>query len=122
MRLETKKLLNAVIPTRADLLRFAKLVRKYAKEREACEHWTESYEDCIKLHEHAAERYELATLAAEIGIVMASIALLLHSRKAWITSILFGAASVTALALTGTTTHLVRHKTEDKIHQARHHY
>lgn len=121
-RLETRKVLNAVIPTRADLLRFATLVKKYSKEREAAEHWSESYEDSVELHEHAAEHYEYAELAAEIGIVMASIALLLHNRRAWIASMSLGGISVTVLLITGVGTYLKLNAAEQKIHEAHHHY
>jgi hypothetical protein len=119
MRLETKKIVTTVAPTKEDLLRFARLVRKYQHERETCEKWTESFESCVQLHERAAERYELATLAAEIGIVMASIALLLQNRKTWIIAMLFGAASVTVLLFTGTRTYLGLHETEHRIHEAK---
>lgn len=119
LRFETNKIVNTVAPTKDDLLRFARLVKKYSHEREACEEWAESFESCVQLHEAAAERYELATLAAEIGIVMASIALLLQNRKTWVIAMIFGAASISVLAITGTRTHLALAATEHKIHEAK---
>lgn len=122
LRVQTKLVLDTVAPTRSDLLRLAKLVRQYLKERETAHEWAESYEDSIKIHETAAERYELASLFAEIGIVMASIALLLHSRKAWLGSIFIGLASVTILSLTGTDCHVRLQGAEKKIVEAHESY
>ena len=119
LRLETRKAVTTVAPTKEDLLRFTRLVRKYAHERETCEKWTESFESCVQLREKAAERYELATLAAEIGIVMASIALLLQNRKTWVIAMLFGAASVSVLVVTGARTYMGLHAAEEKIHEAK---
>ena len=119
LRLETKRIIDTVAPTRSDLLRLAKLVRQYGKERESAREWAESYEGSVKVHETAAEHYELAALFAEIGIVMASIALLLHSRKAWLAAMVFGATSVTVLALTGTSCSMRLKAADHKVEEAR---
>ena len=89
-RLETAKILNTVTPTGSDVLRFVELVRDYDEEKEKAAKWSESYEDLIEVYEKAGEHYEWGQLCAEFGIVLASIALLLQSRVAWMGSMTFG--------------------------------
>lgn len=120
MRAEMRRVLGTAIPARADLLRFTSLIHRYARERDAAHRWSESYEHAVALHERGAQRYEYATLVSEVGIVMASIALLLHSRRAWLTAILFGVAGVTILALTASSVHSALHEAEHRIHEAHH--
>lgn len=100
VRLENCKNLNCEIPTRADLKDFAESVRNLSKERDAAEKWTESYEPAVKAHENAGEQYERAQLCCEIGIVVASIALLFSNKKVWSASLVLG---LTALLLVGFT-------------------
>jgi hypothetical protein len=94
---ETKKILDTLRANRADVGGFVELAARYTKERELAQEWEEGFEDVVKIHETAAERFEIATLLAEIGVVMASIALLLHSRKTWTVSLLCSVASVALL-------------------------
>jgi hypothetical protein len=118
VRLETQKILNTVTPNRSDVLRFARLVRRYDKERVAARTWAESYKDEIKVHAHSVERYEAGQLAAEIGIVIASIALLLSNRKAWLAAILLGLLSLGAAGGTYLMTSRALHEAETKVEQS----
>jgi hypothetical protein len=119
LRLETKKIIDTVAPTRSDLMRFVVLVRKYAKEREAADKLAESYEDLIQVHQSASERSELATLATEIAIVLASISLLLQSRRAWHASIFLGVVAIAILLATGAAYHYRLGDAEAKVTTAR---
>ncbi len=118
LRLSSKEILNTVTPTRSDVLRFAKLVRRYDKERVAARTWAESYSGAIKVHAHSVERYETGQLAAEIGIVIASIALLLSNRRAWLASILLGVLRLGVAGATFLTNSRALHVAELKIEEA----
>ena len=119
MRLESKMILSTVTPTRDDVQRFAQLVRKFDKERDAGKEWAESYEEAIKAHSLAAEHFEWAQLCAEIGIVIGSIALLLLNRRAWMLSVLLGCSAVTIIAFTYVARRTSLHEAEGKIAAAK---
>jgi len=74
--------------------RFVELASDYSDERDLSKKWAESYEPLVEAHFDAAEGYEHAQLIAEIGIVTASLAVLLASRAAWLVSLLLSAACV----------------------------
>jgi hypothetical protein len=122
IRVEAKMILGSVIPTREDVLRFAALVRKYDTEKDAAKEWAESYEPAIKIHSGAAEHFEWGQLGAEIGIVIASIALLMQNRKAWMLSLLLGITSFTIIIGTFLGERSKLHEAEELIHKAKAHY
>lgn len=122
VRLEAKKILNTVTPNRPDVLRFAELVRKYDRERQAARDWAVSYEDAIEADAHAAEHFEWGQLAAEIGIVLASIALLLQNKQAWVLSIALGVASIGLVGWTYATARGIRQPAEAKIEETKAHF
>lgn len=74
--------------------RFTRLYDDYTKERKYTGDWASAYQPLVDAHFAAAEEYEHAQLAAEIGIVFASLAVLLSSVPAWILSIILGAISI----------------------------
>jgi hypothetical protein len=113
--LETSKVLTTVTPTPDDMLRFAKLIRQHHKEAEASKEWAESYEVAIKIHDRSATWYEFGLLAAEIGIVVASVALLLHNRSAWLAAIVLGLVCMAILGRTFVINRLALHDTEETI-------
>jgi hypothetical protein len=80
--------------------RFLKLSTDYAEERELSKKWSESYKPLVDAHFEAAESYERAQLIAELGIVVASLAVLLGNRSAWIVSIVLSACCLVQLMLT----------------------
>jgi hypothetical protein len=94
------QLLMTVVPTTSDLKRFVVLARAYKAEATAALHWDESYEDAIAALENGGEHYEWGMLAAEIGIVIASIALLLGSRPAWFVAIGLAVTCVVVMVVT----------------------
>jgi hypothetical protein len=81
-----------------DARALAKTVNRYYEEYLLAQEWTELYEPVVKAHLGAEGEYESALLAAEIGIVAASIALLWRRRSVWMVSIVLGIA---ALAVAG---------------------
>ena len=122
IRLENAKNLNAEIPTRADLVSFATVIRAVDKEQEAAHEWSESYEGAIAAHSHGAEHYEWGQLASEIGIVMASIALLLMSHRAWHVSLLLSLVTVGVLGVTHFSVRSQLRAADAKISQSRQHF
>ena len=118
IRLENAKNLNSEIPTHEDMVAFVEAIRNLDEEKDAALEWTESYEGAIKAHSMAAEHYEWAQLASEIGIVIASIALLFMSRAAWIGSVALGCATVIIVGVTFVSVSSQLHGAEEKITSA----
>jgi hypothetical protein len=79
---------------RSVLERFIRLYNDYSKERGFTKAWSDSFKPVIEAHFEAAEGYERAQLIAEIGIVVASLAVLLANRPAWYVSIVLAALCV----------------------------
>jgi hypothetical protein len=112
--LVTKSLVQILEPRAADQSRLLAMAKRYVEETEAASRWAESYQPAVEAHSAAAEHFELGQLAAEIGIVIASVALLLGSRPAWYVSLVFGAACAIMLTSTFVTTRAkVRHAEEE---------
>jgi hypothetical protein len=125
--LQVDKILNTVTPTETDVLRFLSLLDRIEVEAEAAKEWSESYQDAVQAHANTAERFEIALLAAEIGIVIASVGLLLSkqvafARGAWGIAVVLG---VLSLCIAGGTK-IINTRTllgaEEKIHASEHHY
>src|SRR5262249_46553046 len=76
------------------LARFLRLYLDYSSERALSKAWADSYEPVVEAHFEAAEGYEKAQLIAEIGIVLASLGVLLNSRPAWMVSIVIAALAI----------------------------
>jgi hypothetical protein len=98
LKVQEAQILNTVTPTRTDLLRFSALARTLDHQAEAAEKWSESYEDATHTQTVAVQRYEYAQLAAEIGIVVCSVALLLLSRFTWYISVALAIFSMSIAA------------------------
>src|SRR5215468_10384821 len=80
--------------------RFIKLADDYTKERNLAKKWADKFHPLVEAHFNAAEGYERAQLIAEIGIVLASLGVLLSSRPAWMLSIIMSLLCVTQLGRT----------------------
>ena len=122
IRVENAKNLNAEIPTNTDLMHFVSQIRSLQKEHEASKAWTNSYDLAVSAHSTAGNRYDWAQLAAEIGIVVASIALLLSSRLAWFTSLGLGIATAIITVTTLVATNAQVGLATSKIEEARIHF
>jgi hypothetical protein len=112
----------AVLAAARRTKRFLRLYLDYSKEREFAKTWADSYQPAIDAHFNAAERYGKAQLVAEIGIVIASLGMLLCNRPAWLISIVFAAICVGMLADTGLTTRNAVANTSETIRKAEHAY
>jgi hypothetical protein len=82
------------------LRRFVRLYSDYAQERQLSKNWAGSYDLLVKAHFESAEGYEHAQLIAEIGIVLASLGVLLSSRPPWLLSLVLAAVCVFQLGRT----------------------
>src|SRR5258707_919450 len=88
--------------------RFIELAGDYKKERDLAKNWADSYHPVVEGHFDASEGYERAQLIAEIGIVLASLAVLLASRPAWVCSVIFSLICLVQLGRTYVkTSHIV---------------
>ncbi len=109
---------DVLAPDPEDLAHFRKLAHVYKQDVADAKEDAEAYEGAIKAHENAAEWYERAQLAAEIGIVIASVALLLVSRMAWAFALACGALGASIIGWTAYTTHGALAAAEQKIEYA----
>ena len=85
---------NPEAVNKADALVMAVTVERYLEESVLAKEATVAYEPAIKIHIEQEEGYEHGLLAAEIGIVFASIALMMKRRSVWIASLALGFASM----------------------------
>ena len=111
-------LADLLTPDRNDIKHFQKLAKIYENDMKEAKEDAEAYEGAVKAHQRASELYERAQLCAEIGIVIASVALLLASRKVWFIALFFGGAGAITIAYTAVTTHEQLHNAEEAIVEA----
>ena len=111
----TKALVAILQPRTIDIERTLAAAKRYNEQQEAARAWAESYDEAVESHFEASEHYEWGQLAAEIGIVIASVALLLSNRKAWLVSVAAGGVCVVALASTFVTTRAHLHHADEAI-------
>jgi hypothetical protein len=95
-RREAKKILMTVTPTNDDMLHFVAVIEHNQEEAATAKEWAESYHDAVEAHFDTAARFEVAMLAAEIGIVIGSVSLLL-SKQYWFAQTLWCIALVLGL-------------------------
>lgn len=109
-------------PRKAEVEALISEVERYDTERKAARAWATSYDDEVKAHAEAAEVFEKGLLLAEVGIVMASIALLLSSRPLWYVALalLFGAGGIAGRTYVHTRGEV--HEAREKIDAAMEHY
>lgn len=100
LNLQTVHALGAQSADKKDLVGMAKTVERYLEESQLANEWVETFDAVIDAHVLAQEHFETAQLAAEIGIVIASVALLTKKRIAWYASLVLG---IGALAIVGYT-------------------
>lgn len=98
--------------------RFIKLADDYKKERNLAKNWADTFHPMVEAHFDAADGYEKAQLIAEIGIVLASLAVLLSSRPAWMLSVIMSVICVVQLGRTYIHTSSVVQNSDEKIHRA----
>lgn len=103
---------NPVLP------RFLRLYTDYSKERALSKDWSDSYDPMVQAHFEGSEGYEHAQLIAEIGIVLASLGVLLNSRASWLVSVVL---AVVCVVQVGRTALHARHEiteAEEHVHHS----
>ncbi|HLK38892.1 MAG TPA: DUF4337 family protein [Polyangiaceae bacterium] len=113
-----REVADVLSPDPDDEQHLKRLARRYEHDMKEAKEDAECYDDKIKAQTESAEWYERAQLAAEIGIVIASVALLLGSRVTWVVSVGFGAASAIVIARTYVHTEAVLAQADHKIEEA----
>lgn len=98
-----------------DMVTIANSANRYFAEAQAAKAWVDAYDPIVAAHSVAQEEYEHAQLAAELGIVFASIALLLRRREPWLFGIFLGIASIVLLVMTYRHTAHEVHAAEAKL-------
>jgi hypothetical protein len=116
--LSTHELAEVLTPDPEDERHLQSLARRYEHDMKEAKEDAECYDDKIHAHFEAAEWYERAQLCAEIGIVVASVALLLSSRPIWYVALAFGIFSGGIIGRTYAHTHSVLEGAEKKIEEA----
>jgi len=114
----TRELADILSPDKEDEEHFAKLRDSYKRDMVEAKEDAEAYDGAIEAHQEAAEWYERAQLCAEIGIVIASIGLLLGSRPAWGVAIVMGILGAGIIGTTYIHTKGNLEAAEKKIEQA----
>jgi len=106
---------DVLAPDPEDITHFKGLAHTYKQDMADAKEDAEAYEGAIRAHSGAAEWYERAQLASEIGIVVASVALLLSSRRTWALSLTAGALGFVIIGVTAFTEHRTLDEAEKKI-------
>ena len=109
-------------PTAEPLARLIGLTRRAGYKSRLAHHWAESFEPAVSAYSNQAEGFEHGQLCAEIGIVLASIALLMSNKKAWAGSIALGVLCAGLVGFTFVTEGPKQHAAEEAIEEAHHHY
>jgi hypothetical protein len=115
----TRELADILSPDKEDEDHFAKLRDDYKHDMAEAKEDAEAYDGAIEAHQEAAEWYERAQLCAEIGIVIASIALLMSSRPIWLVSVVIGLSGASIIGYTYMRTGKQLEAAEKKIEDAK---
>jgi hypothetical protein len=86
----TEDMADFLTPDPEEVVRFKTLSKTYERDMHEAKEDAEAYDLSVEAYREGAEGYERAQLAAEIGIVIASVALLMASRRIWYVSVAFG--------------------------------
>jgi hypothetical protein len=92
-------------------------VERYLKESKLAKEWSASFDPAVFAHVHAQESYEKAQLGSEVGIVLASVALLMRRKLLWIVAIILGVISIVIVGTTYVHTASVVKVAEEKIEE-----
>ena len=114
VKLATAELSDILSPDLEDSAQFVDRIWEFRHERDEAHEWFESFDAEVNAHFQASEWYEKAQLASEIGIVIASVALLLGSRPFWWVAIVAGIACAGIIGVTWYRTHDAVHRTCDE--------
>jgi hypothetical protein len=115
IELSSREIADILSPDHEDLLHFVDVIHKYEERKQVAKEWYEAYDPSVEAHFEAAEWYEKAQLLAEIGIVIASIALLMSSRPFWIVSMVAGVSCAGLVGYTWVTAHRADAKADASV-------
>jgi type II secretory pathway pseudopilin PulG len=101
-----------------DMLGMALSAERYEKEAEIAKRWVDAFDPMIETISESQEHYERGQLAAEFGIVIASIALLLKRREPWFLAMALGLLSVVLIFMTWQHAHATVHEAEENVASA----
>jgi Domain of unknown function (DUF4337) len=116
--LASKELADVLTPDPEDEQHLKRLADEYAHDAREAKEDAECYDAKIAAHADAAEWYERAQLGAEIGIIVASVALLLGSRRLWYVSLVVAVAAAGIIVRTYAHTRSALEVAEAKITEA----
>ncbi len=116
-----KEMAQLLQPRKSEIEGFMSTIERYRGERASSKAWAQSYDDEVRAHFEGSEQFEKAQLLAEIGIVIASIGLLLANRKFWYVSIVAAISCVGLIGVTWVRTHSALHDAEVRIEHAKEH-
>jgi hypothetical protein len=119
--LASKELADVLTPDPEDEQHLKGLARRYQHDAREAKEDAECYEAKIAAHSSAAEWYERAQLGAEIGIIIASVALLLSNRRVWYLSLVFAFGSAGVIVHTFTHTRSAVAAAEHEMRKAQEH-
>lgn len=105
-------------PSAPNLNRFIQLYSQTDQEWKLAKEWDDACEPLIDAHYDAAEGYEHAQLVAEVAIIIASVAVLLNSRPAWMVSLVIGVICVGLMGYTFVQTRAAVSQAHEKAHHA----
>jgi Domain of unknown function (DUF4337) len=108
---------EGLTPNKEDVALLADTVTRYDHETQVARAWMESYNPAIRAHVDAQEGFELAQLLAEIGIVVASVGLLIKRRVPWFLALALGTAALGYVGKTYASTSEAVHAAEVKIEE-----
>ena len=96
----TREVADVLTPDKEDEDHLAAVRHAYERQRAEAREDAEARDGAIRAHKEAADGYGNAQLCAEVGIVVASIALLVGSRRLWGVSLVLGAAGAVFIGMT----------------------
>ena len=102
------------------LQRMLRLYTEYSDEQKLAQKWDDDCQPLIDAHFDAAEGYEHAQLVAELAIIIASLAVLLNSRMAWLVSVGVGVLCLALMGYTFVTSRSAIAENHEKVHAAEH--
>lgn len=100
LQLDLEGVIALLDPDRVQMRQMMWTAKKFMRERDAAGKWSDAYMPLVADWTEAAEHYEWGQLAAEIGIVIASIGLLLQSRMMWAGAIGLGGVALAVIITT----------------------
>jgi Domain of unknown function (DUF4337) len=99
----------------ADMYGMALSAERYEQEAAIAKTWVDAFDPMIETISEGQEHYERGQLAAEFGIVIASIALLFKRKEPWFLAIALGLLSLVLIFMTYMHSHATVHDAKEKV-------